>query len=122
MRTLANAGIRVAVAVAPVLPHLTDGYQSLRDVYRAAAEAGAALAWTSVLRLGDGARESYFEFLRREFPQLVAHYRATYANGYLARPAAMRLDARIADAKAGVAFKQRDAISPRPSRVQLSLL
>ncbi len=75
-----------------------------------------------LLRLGDGARESYFEFLRREFPQLVAHYRATYANGYLARPAAMRLDARIADAKAGVAFKQRDAISPRPSRVQLSLL
>jgi len=45
---LAAAGIRVGVAIAPVLPHLTDEPATLAAVVRAAAEAGASFAWHGV--------------------------------------------------------------------------
>ncbi len=121
IRTLSQNGIRVAVAVAPVLPHLTDGYQSLRDVHRAAADAGASAAWASVLRLGDGARESYFDFLGREFPELVPAYRRAYPRGYLNRDRANELHSRLRDAKAGIALRAPCTIEREPPP-QLSLL
>ena len=123
IRTLARAGIRVGVAVAPVLPNLTDDSASLRAVYRAAAEAGASLAWSSILRLGDVARESYFAFLRDEFPHLVETYASTYRTGY-ARPSVARdLDSRINDARDGISFDDGPpSIARDAQRVQLSLL
>lgn len=123
IRTLAQAGIRVGVAVAPVLPELTDEPQSLRAVYRAAAEAGASLAWSSVLRLGAVARESYFTFLRAEFPHLVDFYAATYRGAYANAGVARPLETRIRDARSGIAFDRAPApIEAEPKLVQLSLL
>ena len=123
IRTLVGAGIRVGVAVAPVLPELTDEPESLRAVYRAAAEAGANLAWSSILRLGDVARESYFAFLRDEFPHLVDTYAATYRGGYAQSSVARDVESRIRIAREGIAFDESPvAIQPDRARVQLSLL
>jgi DNA repair photolyase len=82
VRMLAAAGLRVGVAVAPILPQLTDSKAALRAVFEAAAEAGAASAWHSVLNLNEVARESYFGFLRAEFPELVAGQETLYRRKY----------------------------------------
>ena len=74
VRALADAGIRVGVAVAPVLPGITDDPASLAAVVRAAAAAGASHVWHSALNLGTITRDAYFAFLRSTRPELVARY------------------------------------------------
>ncbi|GAC1594078.1 MAG: hypothetical protein NVS3B28_24500 [Candidatus Velthaea sp.] len=51
VRRLAVAGVRVGVAIAPVIPGLTDAPEAIADVVRAAADAGASFAWHGVLNL-----------------------------------------------------------------------
>jgi DNA repair photolyase len=116
VRRLADAGIRVGVAVAPVLPHLTDAPAALREVIAAAAEAGASFAWHGVLNLGDVTRDAYFDYLATDQPQLVATYRAMYAQRYAPATYERRIGDAVADAKRGIAFVPPAAIEPRPSR------
>jgi DNA repair photolyase len=120
---LARAGIRVAVAVAPVLPDITDAANSLRDVVAAAAEAGACEVWHGALNLGEVTREAYFAFLRATRPELVARYERLFRNGRYADPAYVRLVAcRVHAAQHVTTFPR----PPRPARdrsgEQLTLL
>jgi DNA repair photolyase len=119
---LANAGLRVGVAVAPVLPGLTDTESSLRAVHEAAAAAGAAQTWHSVLNLNEVARESYFGFLRAEFPELLAANERSYRAKYAPKALVDDIDARVRRAANGVRFRPRGTIVAQPRRVQLSLL
>jgi len=121
VRMLADAGLRVGVAVAPILPQLTDSEDSLRAVHAAAAEAGATQTWHSLLNLNEVARESYFGFLRAEFPALVAEHAAIYRVKYAPKAMVDDIDARVARARKHVRFRAADTIVARPRRVQLSL-
>jgi DNA repair photolyase len=120
VRRLADAGIRVSVAVAPVLPHLTDDAAAIAAVVRAAADAGASKVWSSVLNLGDVARDAYFAYLERDQPQLVDAYRVLYRSRYA--PAAYDQDVaqRVDDARRAATFAPPAAIEARPPR-ELSL-
>ncbi len=122
VRMLADAGLRVGVAIAPILPHLTDAEDSLRAVHAAAADAGATQAWHSLLNLNEVARESYFGFLRAEFPALVAEHAATYRTKYAPKAMVDDIDARVARARKQIRFQAAGTIVARPRRVQLSLL
>jgi DNA repair photolyase len=122
VRMLADAGLRVGVAIAPILPGITDAEASLREVYAAAADAGASQAWHSVLNLNEIARESYFGFLRAEFPSLVERHEIAYRSKYAPKAMVADIDARIDRAKSGVRFRSRATIAAQPRRVQLSLL
>jgi len=122
VRMLANAGLRVGVAVAPILPHLTDGESSLREVLAAAAEAGAAYTWHTVLNLNEVAKESYFGFLRSNFPSLVAPHEDYYRRKYAPQALVDGIDARIRRAQRGIRFDVTQAIATERRRVQLSLL
>jgi len=82
---LAAAGIKVNVALAPVLPKLTDAPESLEAVVRAARDAGAANVWSSTLYLGDVTREAFFAYVRAHRPELLAHYERLYAGTYAPR-------------------------------------
>lgn len=121
IRMLADAGIRVGVAVAPIVPDLTDDPASLRDVFAAAAAAGASTAWHGVLNLNDVARASYFAFLREHVPSLVERHERTYRRKYA--PAAMtaEIGERVRLARAGVPLRPRATIAAQPRRVQLGL-
>jgi DNA repair photolyase len=105
VRRLAQAGIRVGVAVAPVIPGLTDDPATLTAVVRAAAEAGASFAWHSVLNLGDVTRDAFFAYLDERHPELVRRYRAMYHSKYPPAAYARDVSARFTGAAATTEFR-----------------
>lgn len=117
VRRLADAGICVGVAIAPILPGLTDTVEALRAVATAAAAAGAASLWHAPLNLGEVTRESMFVFLEREQPQLLAAYRSLYRRRYLDTDAAREIERRFAKARAAIALSPPPAVTVAPSRV-----
>lgn len=76
---LAGAGIDVGVAVAPVLPGISDRPDQLAAVVRAAREAGARSIWCAVVNLRVGTREHFLEALARDWPEQVALYEDLFA-------------------------------------------
>jgi DNA repair photolyase len=116
VRRLAEAGIRVGVAIAPVLPHLTDDRVALADVVRAAAGAGASFAWHGVLNLGDVTRDAFFGYLDTDQPHLVATYREMYRARYAPAAYVRDIDERAARAQRSVTFTPPPHVVPRPAR------
>ncbi len=77
---LVEAGIRTGVGMAPVLPGISDRPEQLREVVKAAREAGATGVWTNLLFLRPGTREHFLEHLAQDWPELVPRYRELYRN------------------------------------------
>ena len=75
---LIAAGIKVGVGMAPILPGISDKPEQLREVVRAAREAGATGVWTNLLFLRPGTREHFLEHLAEDWPELVPLYDDLY--------------------------------------------
>lgn len=98
IRALADAGIRVGVAIAPVIPGLSDSPAALADVVRAARDAGAAKLWTELLYLRPGTREHFLAELSRAWPEQHAELSRLYATrAYLERSRNAALVATVAE-------------------------
>jgi DNA repair photolyase len=124
LRTLVDAGIDVGVGMAPILPGISDRPDQLREVVRAARDAGATGVWANVLHLRPGTREHFLEHLAEDWPELLPRYRELYASrAYLAaddtRPVrqAVRRLARELD----VRDRRSAPLAPPPEPEQLSL-
>lgn len=85
MRTLVDAGIKTGVALAPLLPGLSDDADSIRAVLEQAKDAGACHAWMNVLNLRPGVREHFLEELAKDYPDEVERYVELYRKPYLDR-------------------------------------
>ncbi|HTB84272.1 MAG TPA: PA0069 family radical SAM protein [Candidatus Sulfotelmatobacter sp.] len=66
IRQLAAAKIPVGVAVAPVIPGLTD--HEMPAILKAAAAAGATYAWFTIVRLPHGVAPLFEQWLETHFP------------------------------------------------------
>ena len=66
--------------MAPVLPGISDRPEQLREVVKAAREAGATGVWTNLLFLRPGTREHFLEHLAQDWPELLPRYRELYRN------------------------------------------
>src|SRR5207248_913465 len=66
IRRLSDAGIRIGIGMAPILPGLSDRPEQLADVVRAARDAGAHFVWTNLLYLRPGTREHFLNNLARD--------------------------------------------------------
>ena len=84
---LAEAGLRVVVGCAPVMPLLNDSEKSLDAWAREAAAAGARELWANVLFLKPCAYQVFLPFLEQRFPSLVRKYRERYERGAYLRGA-----------------------------------
>ncbi len=70
IRTLADAGVPVAVLVSPLIPGLTDA--DLERVLEAAAEAGATRAGSLLIRLPMEVKELFGDWLDTHYPERAA--------------------------------------------------
>ena len=126
IRLLTDAGIAAGVALAPVLPGLTDAPRAMAAVLRAARDAGATHTWSNVLNLRPGTREHFLEVLEREWPDELDRYRRLYpagGSGYLRAADARPIEARVSAVRRGVAIadRRRIVLSPEPEPEQLAL-
>jgi DNA repair photolyase len=120
LERLAAAGIRAGIAVAPILPNLTDDPRALRALLSAARDSGAAFSWSNILNLGEVARDSFFALLDAEFPELSERYRAWYRTRYAPRSVHDRLEQAYNGAARGIRFEPPESIAA-PARRQLEL-
>jgi DNA repair photolyase len=81
------AGIPCGVLMAPVLPGISDHPRQLREVVRAAIDAGATHVSPILLHLRPGVREEFMPWLADHYPDLVPRYEAMYAKPYAPAPA-----------------------------------
>lgn len=121
---LVDAGIKAGVGIAPVLPGLSDDPRKLAEVVKAARQAGATFAWSTVLHLKPGTREHFLESLRREWPELSARYEALYrGRAYLgkAETEPVQVEVKALRQRFGIADRRRVRLEPPPDPVQLGL-
>jgi len=117
IRTLADAGVAAGVALAPVLPGLTDAPRAMAAVLGAARDAGATHAWTNLLNLRSGTREHFLAVLGREWPEELERYERLYpagGSGYLRRADAAPLERRIEAVRRGAAIRDRRPVRLEP--------
>ena len=78
VKELVDAGIKVGVGMAPILPGISDRPEQLREVVKAARDAGATGVWTNILFLRPGTREHFLEHVAEDYPEQLPHYLELY--------------------------------------------
>ena len=124
LEVLVRAGIKAGVAMAPILPGLSDRPELIAAVVRAAREAGATHLWAAPLNLRPGTREHFLGSLARDWPSEFARYERLFAGRAYQRGAdsAPGMEA-VRDLRRRYAIADRRAvrIEPGPEPEQLSL-
>src|SRR5205814_5969541 len=96
LKRLADAGVRVGLIVAPVLPGVTDDLPHLEALFSAARAAGARFVHAGPLRLYAGIRDRFLPVIETHFPELAARYARAYArNASAPREYAQALERRV---------------------------
>jgi DNA repair photolyase len=124
VKKLVDAGIKTGVGMAPILPGISDKPEQLREVVKAAREAGATGVWTNVLFLRPGTREHFLEHLAEDWPELLPHYRQLYrSRAYLpaeeTKPVRRQVSALAREF--GVADRRPEPAEPEREPEQLAL-
>lgn len=124
LAALVEAGIDARLAMAPILPGLSDRPELLAEVVRAARSAGATRVWANLLHLTPGTREHFLDALARDYPELAPEYERLYAGrAYLpaseTRPVREQVAA-LARAH-GVRDRRTVRLEPAPEPRQLDL-
>jgi DNA repair photolyase len=114
LRQLVSAGITAGVAMAPILPGISDAPAQLEATVAAAADAGAAFLWANAVYLKPGTREYFFEFLDREYPHLRPSYDRLFPDAYV--PA--RYKSAVQEQVGRLRDQHRVGTEPRPARIQ----
>jgi DNA repair photolyase len=121
---LVDAGIKVSVGMAPILPGISDKPELLADVVRAAREAGATGIWANLLYLRPGTKEHFLAALERDWPELLPEYEQRYARrAYLpaAETAPLRDHVRELARAYGIRDRRRFKLEPPEDPEQLQL-
>ncbi len=124
LERLALAGVNAGVLMAPIIPGITDGIDSMTGVAQAASQHGARFLRANTLYLKKGTKEHFFDFLSRDYPDLVRTYRTFYPGAFAPWGVKRSLEARIADIKYGYGLGDEDrrvVADPRPRQLQLVL-
>ncbi|HEU4971926.1 MAG TPA: radical SAM protein [Gaiellaceae bacterium] len=122
VRILAEAGIDTGVALAPLLPGLSDDPELLAEVVREARAAGASGVWANVLYLRPGTREHFLEALARDWPELLPAYETLY-DGRASLPSRETDETRslVRRLARETWVPRRPTLRPEPAPEQLSL-
>jgi DNA repair photolyase len=97
VRKLNESGVPCGVLVAPVLPGISDSPEQLREVVTAAIDAGATSVSPILLHLRPVVKDVFMDWLRAEYPDLVARYERMYARSAYARSDGDALGRRVGE-------------------------
>lgn len=78
MRRLAEAGLDVALALAPILPAITDNESDVDELLGEVRAAGVTRMFWNILFLRSPTKEKYLRWLAAEFPRYLEGYRRAY--------------------------------------------
>ncbi len=92
---LRERGVPAGIAIAPIVPGITDGEEHLRAVIAAAVEHGLPIAYYGAMRLYDATRPTLFAYLETHYPKLISAYRRGYVRRAPPREYRERLYARV---------------------------
>ena len=123
LSTLVDAGIKASVAMAPILPGLSDRPEQLAEVVKAVRAAGATSVWANLLYLKPGTKEHFLEALARDWPEELERYEQLYAQrAYLpsAEVDPVRDRVRRLAHEHGVRDRRKQPLEPPPEPVQLT--
>jgi DNA repair photolyase len=124
VKTLVEAGIDARVGMAPILPGISDRPEQLREVVRAAREAGATGIWANLLFLRPGTREHFLNHLAEDWPEQVPLYEEIYAGkAYLGAELMKPVRGEVSRLAREYEIRDRRALklAPPPEPEQLSL-
>jgi DNA repair photolyase len=124
VKTLVDAGINARVGMAPILPGISDRPEQLREVVRAAREAGATGIWANLLFLRPGTREHFLTHLAEDWPEQVPLYEKIYAGkAYLGAELMKPVRGEVSRLAREYGIRDRRApkLAPPPEPEQLSL-
>jgi DNA repair photolyase len=124
VKTLVDAGIKTSVGMAPILPGISDRPEQLREVVRAAREAGATGVWANLLFLRPGTREHFLAHLAEDWPEQLPRYRELYADkAYLGAELMKPVKERVSELarEYGVKDRRKLKLAPPPEPEQLAL-
>lgn len=96
VRKLNEAGIPCGVMIAPILPGITDDVAGMKEVVRAAVDAGATYVTSILLHLRPGAKEVYMSWLGETYPELVPKYESMYPSAYASKAEQNEISRRVA--------------------------
>jgi DNA repair photolyase len=124
VKTLVEAGVDARVGMAPILPGISDRPEQLREVVRAAREAGATGIWANLLFLRPGTREHFLTHLAEDWPEQLPFYESLYADraylgGDVQKP--VRSEVSGLAREYGIKDRRRVRLEPPPEPEQLSL-
>jgi DNA repair photolyase len=124
LKELVDAGVKASVGMAPILPGISDRPEQLRDVVRAAREAGATGIWANLLFLRPGTREHFLEHLAEDWPEQLPLYEDLYAEkAYLGADLMKPLKNEVSRLarEFQIQDRRRIKLAPPPEPEQLSL-
>lgn len=84
LKAFQERGIPAVVWMTPLLPHLTDTEENVRQILEYCFDAGVKgiICFNAGMTLRSGSREYYYQNLDRLFPGLSAVYQREYGNSY----------------------------------------
>jgi DNA repair photolyase len=124
LKQLVDAGVKAGVGMAPILPGISDRPEQLREVVRAARQAGATGVWANLLFLRPGTREHFLEHLAEDWPELLPQYEELYAGrAYLGAAEAKPVREEVRRLARDLDIRDRRPLKlvPPPEPEQLSL-
>ena len=124
VKTLVEAGIDARVGMAPILPGISDRPEQLREVVRAAREAGATGIWANLLFLRPGTREHFLTHLGEDWPEQLPLYQEIYAGkAYLGAELMKPVRGEVSRLarEYGIRDRREVRLAPPPEPEQLSL-
>jgi DNA repair photolyase len=126
LKRLVDAGVRAGVAMAPLLPGLSDTPERIETVVKAARDAGAVSLWGGLVNLRPGTREHFMTVLDKYWPELLPRYRELFENrSYLPRDVTSPVSDTVNELKRrhGIADRREVRLAPpeEPAQMQLDL-
>ena len=124
LKQLVDAGVKVGVGMAPILPGLSDEPGLLADVVRAARAAGATGVWANLLYLRPGTKEHFLAALEEDWPELLPRYEQLYGRrAYLPKEETTPVRERVRELarEHGIRDRRRVRLHPPAEPEQLEL-